>query len=184
VLDEAVSLVADRLQQAQRRIAPRQAKRFAAAVYEDFLLPLGQRNQHRRVELQLVERAAGRRELALSSVDEDHIRKQLLVHSRVLVATPHHFAHGREVVPTAGRLDSVASVSPLERSPVDETHHRPACLASGKVRYVDALDRSRRRIESEQLGQAAQTLGGVSEEYLRLDVIAHQAALLQAFQRA
>ena len=98
-------LIADPLQQLQRRAVTVEGQRFEAVSGENQLLFLGQANRHEVGQADRLERRVSRIELALAAVDHNQIgeRPAILQHARV--AAPHHLLHRREVIeePAFGR---------------------------------------------------------------------------------
>src|ERR1700733_13891523 len=70
VLGKAVGFVADVLQQPQGVRMTREASRLRLPGHEDFLLPLGQRDDERRLDADRLERGHRGAELPLAAVDQ------------------------------------------------------------------------------------------------------------------
>src|SRR5258708_5649084 len=79
MLREAMRLVADVLQQPQRRRVPAQAQRLRLAGAINLLLTLGERNQAWRLNAQQPKNVLGRVELPLAAVDEQDVGEYRLL---------------------------------------------------------------------------------------------------------
>ena len=163
-------LVADALQQLERRRVVRQHHRRTPARLEDLLDPLGQAHDR---HAQVAERLQGlepRRELALPAVDHDQardrgeagvvvalVRRALALRHELRHPPGQHLVHGREIV--LGHIPDPETpvVRLLGRRPL-ERHHRGHRVGLAEVGDVEALDAHRDLLHAEFLLQPLERL--------------------------
>src|SRR5436309_381243 len=124
MLGEAVRLVTDILQQPQRRGMAAQPQRLAPVRLVNLLFALGQRDQAGRLTTEHAKDLQGGAELALAAVDEQDIRKNLLLAVEPVKAPRYHFTNRGEVVHAGYGADAKTAVTRLEGQAVNERHER------------------------------------------------------------
>src|SRR6266542_6149191 len=95
---EPVRLVANPLNQQQRRALLGERNRILAIAREEQFLFLRDADSDQAAEPKLLERRIRGRELPLAAVDEDQIRKWAAVFEQLAVPAQDDFVHCREVV--------------------------------------------------------------------------------------
>ncbi len=161
---EAVRLVAHGHEQAQGGGGEGEADRFVAAHGEDLLALLGQADDRHLFQAQAGKYAARALQLPLAAVDEDQVRRGLVLGQEPHVAPGHHFAQGLEIVDGAAqRAELEAPVGGLVRLALEKAHERADRVLPGQVGDVEPLDAQGKRIEAErglELGQAVDAAHG------------------------
>jgi hypothetical protein len=153
---EPVGLVPGPLEQLQAGIPPGQRDGEGTARDEDLLLPLREADGGE-LDSDPVERREGRRELALSAVDDEQVGERLALGAPPFVAPGHGLGDRREVV-RHRPLDPERPVLVLRRRPVDEDDAGRIRVAPLEVGDVEALDAGRATIEVERLRERERRL--------------------------
>ena len=137
---EAVRLVADALQQAQRRALGRAGDGVDRVAGEDQLLLLGQADGDEPLEAERAQRLVGRRELALAAVDDDQIGQRPAALDHRPVAAQHDLRAS-----TRNRRGCGAGRAPgcAERLALGRRRLRRATSASGSVAAIPRRRRIR-----------------------------------------
>src|SRR5215210_4975607 len=163
---EAVSLVADALQQVQLRRVSLQHHRLRATRLEDLLITLGERAQgdlrQFRAHAEFVEDRGDRGELALAAVEQDHVRRRhelLVARLQAFEAPPYHFGHARRIVGALDGPDPEPPVLAPRRTPALEHHHRGHRVRAHRVGDVEALYTHRQVRQRELLPQRVERRG-------------------------
>ena len=149
---EAVGLVADALQQPERRRRARDHDRLRIAGDEDLFEPFGEADDGElAVDIYGLQRLDGGGELALAAVDHDEVGPRAVLFERAPVAALDYLAHRLVVVGSTAldRADLERSVVALLRFAVLEHHARRHRARPAEVGDVEALDPARRLVESE-----------------------------------
>src|SRR5688572_2686876 len=95
---EAMSLIADHLQELQRGIVALEADRLLAIGNVNLLLPLRKPRDRDLLDPELRQRRERRIQLSAAAVDQDHVRQRLLFFEQAAVAAIHGLRHRAEVV--------------------------------------------------------------------------------------
>ena len=95
---EAVRLVANALDEEQRRIVPGQGDRILAITRVQQLLFLREADGYQIRETELFKRRVGGRQLTLATVNQDQIRERAAFLEQLAIAASDDLVHGREVI--------------------------------------------------------------------------------------
>src|SRR5262249_52177075 len=106
---EAVRLVANPLDEQQRRIVLRQRDRILAVARVEELFLFGDPDRNEVGEAELLEGGVGGRQLTFAAVDQNEIGKRAAELEQLAIAPLHDFVHRREVVLDARIAGSVGA---------------------------------------------------------------------------
>ena len=153
-----VRLVADLLEELERRARPVEGDRVGHAGDEDLLLALREGDDRDARQVELFHRAPRGRELPLAAVDDDEVRDagEALVHVSAAHAREparDRLAHRADVVLPGEAADAEAPVMRVPRAPLLEHDHRGDDGLALDVRHVERLDPDRQALEVQHLAQ-------------------------------
>ena len=77
--------------------------------------------------------------MAPSSIDQEQIWEKLSLCFQSTETATDHFSERTIIVDTLHALNLVATISRLERKPIDELHHAGHRIGSTEVRNIDAF---------------------------------------------
>src|SRR4051794_28940785 len=98
VLGKAMGLIAHVLQQTQSGRVPAQTQGFALPGPVNLLLPLGQREQDGRLDIHDTKRLQCGVQLTEAAIDEQNVRKNMLLIRKPAKTPRHHLADRGEIV--------------------------------------------------------------------------------------
>src|SRR5262249_40302622 len=155
MLRKAMRLVADVLQEPQRRGVAAQMQRLRRAWPIDLLLALGERDQTRRLAAEHLEYLPCRVELALAAVDQQDVGGDRPFLSRPGPEAPRDdFADRGEVVHALHAANAVAPIARFEGQAVDERHEGRDRAFAAEMGDIHAFDDARDATQPEDLAQA------------------------------
>ena len=183
VLGEAVSLVADVLQQPQSIRVAAEDLRIGLTGQEHFFLALGEGQRKRRLDVESTHRVHGGVELTFASVDQQQVGKPLALLRESTKPTRDDFVDRSEIVDAFHCADFVALVAVLEWQAVDELDETGDCLAALQMRDVDSLDDARQVRQAERFAEPGESFFRVDVKDLGLSVFFEVTSQVEIFER-
>ncbi|MCU0243960.1 MAG: hypothetical protein MUE80_04290 [Acidobacteria bacterium] len=146
---EAVGLVANGLDELERRRRPGQPNAVAPDRRVEDLLALGDGYEGELRQAERRQGLLGRAELGLAAVDHDQVGQGRALAEELAVAPGQDLAQAGDVVRALDRADEELAVSVLVGAAVAEDDERPDRFLAAGVGDVEALDRPRQGRQSE-----------------------------------
>ena len=149
--DEAVGLIAKKLEKLQRRFVVVQHDGHVASFYIDFLDALGETDDRRRAA-GLADHRDGSAHLSQTAVQDDEVRLGPILF--VSIAATHDFGHGFEIVGVAlGGAEFEFPILTLRRAAVFKDRHGTGGLGALVMRNIEALHPLRQAGQAQKLFQ-------------------------------
>jgi hypothetical protein len=155
VLGEAMSLVANILQQPQRERVAAEPQRLGLPRHVDFLLAFGQRDKRGRGDVQFPKSGDRGVQLPFAAIDQQQIGKDLGFVAQPPIPPRDDFVDAAEVVDAGDFADLVPSIARFERQAVDELDQAGHGLPAAQMRDIDAFERARRGVQVQTLRNPA-----------------------------